>query len=70
MTALRGVDFRMYVLSVIIQTTNCIKKRHNSCKIDLPASIFQSFVQCLMVKVWCKFDQNWTKAVDVIEQKP
>ena len=27
-------------------------------------------MHCLIVKVWCKFDQNWTKAIKVTEHKP
>ena len=27
-------------------------------------------MHCLMVKVWCKFEQNRTEAIKVIEQKP
>ena len=26
-------------------------------------------MHCLMVIVWCKFEQNWTKAIKVMEQK-
>ena len=32
--------------------------------------IFLSNMHCLMVKVWCKYEQNRTKAIKVIEQKP
>ena len=27
-------------------------------------------MHCLMGKVWCNFEQNKTKAIKVIEQKP
>ena len=47
-----------------------ITKRHNSCSTDHTASMFLSHMQCLMVKVWCKFDWYRTKAIDVTEQKP
>ena len=43
-------------------------KRCNSCNTDTDPSapIFLSNVHCLMVKVWCEFEQNWTKAIEVI----
>ena len=45
-------------------------KRRNSCNTNPSAPIFLLHVHCLMVKVLCKFEQNWTKAIKVIEQKP
>ena len=44
-----------------------ITKWHNSCNTDPSAPIFLPSVQCLMVKVWCKFEQNLKKAIKVIE---
>ena len=70
MKALRRVDFTKYVLSVIIQTSYCknyevITKWHNCCNTDPSAPIFLSNIHCLMVKEWCKFEQNRTKALNV-----
>ena len=47
-----------------------ITKWHNACNTDPSDPIFLSNMHCLMVKVWCKFEQNWTKPINVIEQKP
>ena len=35
-----------------------ITKRHNSCNTAPSAPFFLSNIHCLMVKVWCKFEQN------------
>ena len=70
MKSLGGFDFTKYVLSVIIQTSYCkITKWQNSCNNDPSAPIFLQNMHCLMVMVWCKFEQNWTKVIKVIEQK-
>ena len=45
-----------------------ITKRNNSCNTDPSAPIFLSNMHCLMVKVWCKSEQNRTKAIKVTEQ--
>ena len=34
----------------------------------LPSAPFS--YQACMVKVWCKFNQNWTKTTKIIQQKP
>ena len=60
MKALGEVDFTKYVLTVRIT------KWHNSCNTDPSAPIFLSNMHCLIVTVWCKFEQNPTKAVKVI----
>ena len=39
-----------------------ITKWHNSCNTDPSAPIFLPNVHCLMVKVWCKFEQNLKKS--------
>ena len=44
-----------------------ITKWHNSGNTDPSAHIFLPKLHCLMVKVWCKFEQNWTKAIKVID---
>ena len=54
------------IINLIIRIT----KRHNSCNTDPSAPIFLLNMHSLMVKVWCKFEQNWTKAIKVIEQNP
>ena len=61
MKAIGGVDFTKYALPVMIQTS----KWHNSYNTDPSAHIFLSYMHCLMVKVWCKFEQNRTKAIKV-----
>ena len=58
------------ILSVIIHLIIRITKWHNSCNTDLLAPIFLPNMHCLIVKVWCKFEQNQIKAIQVIEQKP
>ena len=58
------------VLSVIIQHLIIrITEWHNSCNTDSSAPIFLSNMHCLMVKMWCKFERNRTKTIEVIEQK-
>ena len=47
-----------------------ITKSHNSRNTDSWVPIFLSNVHCLMGKLSYKFEQNLTKAVEVIEQKP
>ena len=47
-----------------------IKKWHNSCNTDPSAPIFLSNMHCLIVKVWCKFDQNWLNTFKVTEERP
>ena len=47
-----------------------ITKWHNSCNTDPLAPIFLSNMHCLMVMVWCKYGQNQTKAIKVIDKKP
>ena len=47
-----------------------ITKWHNSCNTYPSVPFFLPNMRCLMVKVWCKFEQNRTKAIEVIEQKP
>ena len=59
--------FHKYVLSVLIQTSY---RKHNSCNTDPSAPIFLLNMHCLMVMVWCKYEQNQTKAIKVIEKKP
>ena len=63
---------------LIVRITNV----HNSCNADLSAPIFLAnvhslmgkvwcnFELCLMGKVWCNFEQNQTKVIKVVEQKP
>ena len=71
MKTLRGVDFTKYVLSVIIQTSHCKNyKEANSCNADPSGPTFLANVHCLMGKVWYNFEQNQTKAIKVLEQKP
>ena len=43
-----------------------ITKWQNSCNADPSAPIFLPNVHCLMAKAWCKFEQNRTKAIKVI----
>ena len=38
-----------------------ITKWHNSCNTDTLAPIFLPNMHCLMVKMWCKFEQKLTK---------
>ena len=59
---------QVYTISnnIIIRIT----KRHNSWNTDPSAPIFLLIMHSLMVKVWCKFEQNETKAIEVIEQNP
>ena len=38
--------------------------RHNFCNTDPSAPIFLSKMHCLMVKMWCKFEWNQTKAIE------
>ena len=45
-----------------------ITKWHNSCNTDPSAPIFLQNMQCLVVKVWCKFEQNRARATKVTEQ--
>ena len=48
-----------------------ITKRHNSSNTDPSVPNFLPHVHCLMVNVWCKCEQNRTKAIKVnIKQKP
>ena len=47
-----------------------ITKWHNSCNTDPSAPIFLPNMHCLIVKVWCKFDQNWLNTFKVTEEKP
>ena len=71
MKARRGVDLQsMYYQLQYKHPIVRITKRHNSCNTDPSAPIFLSNVHCVMVKVWCKFEQIQTKAIKVIEQKP
>ena len=63
-------NFTKYVLSVIIHLITRITKRHNSYDTDPAAPIFLLNMHSLMVKVRCKFEQNRTKAIEVIEQNP
>ena len=51
---------------IIIHIIIRITKWHNSCNTDPSAPIFLSNIHYLMVKVWCKFEQNRTKAIKVI----
>ena len=44
--------------------------RHNSCNADPSAPIFLANVHCLMGEVWCNFEQNQTKTIEVTERKP
>ena len=44
-----------------------ITKWHNSCNTDPSAPFFLLNVHCLIVKVRCKFEQNLTKAIKVIQ---
>ena len=71
-TALKETQiYILFALSVILQTSYIkITKLHNSCNNNPSVLFFLPNMQCLMVKVWCKFDQNWTKAIEVTEQKP
>ena len=46
-----------------------ITKWHNSCNTDPSAPFFLQNVYCLMVKVWCKFDQIWLNTFKVTEQR-
>ena len=55
-----------YVLPVTIQLIVRITKWHNSCNTDPSAPIFLPNVHCLMVKVWCIFEQNLKKAIKLI----
>ena len=57
--AIGGVDLTKYALS----------KWHNSCNTDPSAPFFLQNMHCVMVKVWCKFDQNWLNTFKVTEQR-
>ena len=69
METLRGVDFTRYVLSVIIKHNKELQ-RGITCNADPSAPIFLANVHRLMGKLWFNIEQNQTKAVKVIEQKP
>ena len=57
-------------LSVLLQTSySKITKWHNSCNTDPSAPFFLQNMHCVMVKVWCKFDQNWLNTFKVTEQR-
>ena len=68
--SLGEVDFTNYAISVQLQTSySKITKWHNSCNTDPSAPFFLQKMQCVMVKVWCKFDQNWLNTFKVTEQR-
>ena len=45
-----------------------ITKGHNSANTDPLAPTFLSHLHCVLVQVWCKFYQNWTKGIGVVMQ--
>ena len=71
MKALRGVISQsMYYQSQYKHLIVKITKWHSSCITYPLAPIFLPNIHCRMVTVWSKYEQNWTKAIKVIEQNP
>ena len=50
----QNMHCQYYGKHLAVKTT----KWHNSCNTDPSAPFFQQNMQCVMVKVWWKFEQN------------